>query len=153
MRVHIGATWRIRLNRPCAATMRPMSNYFDHLFYLETCTIQYLVEIVLLCLSLDACDDFHLAHVLITTALVLRRRSAWCGTCSPVGLTPAVVVRSPLPLIIRYRFKRAGNVNRRRCRATYCLYIRTASAVRLETGANFACTLQGPNIRSARTAR
>jgi len=21
--VHIGATWRIRLNRPCAATMRP----------------------------------------------------------------------------------------------------------------------------------
>jgi len=23
VRVHIGATWRIRLNRPCAATMRP----------------------------------------------------------------------------------------------------------------------------------
>jgi len=22
-RVHIGATWRIRLNRPCAAAMRP----------------------------------------------------------------------------------------------------------------------------------
>jgi len=23
MRLHIGATWRIRLNRPCAAAMRP----------------------------------------------------------------------------------------------------------------------------------
>ena len=29
--VHIGATWRIRLNRPCAAAMRSVSNYFDHL--------------------------------------------------------------------------------------------------------------------------
>ena len=32
---HIGATWRIQLNRPCAAAMRPyMSNYFDHLLLL-----------------------------------------------------------------------------------------------------------------------
>ena len=30
---HIGATRRIRLNRPCVVAMRPyMSNYFDHLF-------------------------------------------------------------------------------------------------------------------------
>jgi len=32
--VHNIATWRIPLNRPCAAAMRPMSNYFDHLFCL-----------------------------------------------------------------------------------------------------------------------
>jgi len=30
--VHIGATWRIRLNRPFVVVMRPTSNYFDHLF-------------------------------------------------------------------------------------------------------------------------
>jgi len=30
--VHIGATWRIQLNDPCASTMRPRSNDFDHLF-------------------------------------------------------------------------------------------------------------------------
>jgi len=30
--VHIGATWRIRLHRLCAAAMGPFSNYFDHLF-------------------------------------------------------------------------------------------------------------------------
>ena len=30
--VRTGATWRIRLKFPCAAAMRPMSNYFDHLF-------------------------------------------------------------------------------------------------------------------------
>jgi len=29
--VHIGATWRIRLNRPCVAAMRLVSDYFDHL--------------------------------------------------------------------------------------------------------------------------
>jgi len=30
--VHSGATWRIRLNRPCAAAMWSfLSNYFDHL--------------------------------------------------------------------------------------------------------------------------
>ena len=31
--VHIGATWRIRLNRPCASAMRSifLSNYFDQL--------------------------------------------------------------------------------------------------------------------------
>ena len=30
--VHIGAIWRIRLNCPCAAAIRPyMSNYFDYL--------------------------------------------------------------------------------------------------------------------------
>jgi len=28
---HFGATWRIRLNDPCAAAMRPWSNDFDHL--------------------------------------------------------------------------------------------------------------------------
>ena len=33
--VHIGATWQIRLNRPCAAVMRLMSNYFDDLFCLK----------------------------------------------------------------------------------------------------------------------
>jgi len=26
--MHTGATWRIQLNRPCAAAMRPRSNYF-----------------------------------------------------------------------------------------------------------------------------
>ena len=36
--VHIGATWRIRLNCPCAAAMRLMSNYFDHLLSLTTPT-------------------------------------------------------------------------------------------------------------------
>jgi len=30
--VHIDATQRIRLNRPRAAAMGLMSNYFDHLF-------------------------------------------------------------------------------------------------------------------------
>jgi len=29
--IHIGATWRILLNRPCAAAIRPCINYFDHL--------------------------------------------------------------------------------------------------------------------------
>jgi len=29
--VHIGATWRIRLNRPCAAGMRPYVKLLDHL--------------------------------------------------------------------------------------------------------------------------
>ena len=33
--VHIGATWRIRLNCPRAARCGFMSNYFDHLF--STC--------------------------------------------------------------------------------------------------------------------
>jgi len=28
IRVHIGATWRIQLNRPCAAAMHLISNYF-----------------------------------------------------------------------------------------------------------------------------
>jgi len=31
--ISIGATWRIRLNRPCAAAMRAYVNDFDHLFY------------------------------------------------------------------------------------------------------------------------
>jgi len=32
---HIGATWRTRLSRPCAAAMRPtMSNYSDHSLFL-----------------------------------------------------------------------------------------------------------------------
>jgi len=31
-RVHIGANWQLQLNRPCAASMRPYVNYFDHLF-------------------------------------------------------------------------------------------------------------------------
>jgi len=37
--VHIGATWRIRLNRPCAAavSMRPfLWNYFGHLIVVRT---------------------------------------------------------------------------------------------------------------------
>jgi len=29
--MHIHATWRIRLNRPCAAAMRPYVNYFQNL--------------------------------------------------------------------------------------------------------------------------
>ena len=29
--MRISATWRIRVNRPCAAEVRPLSNYFDHL--------------------------------------------------------------------------------------------------------------------------
>jgi len=29
--VHIGATWRIRLNHPCVQPCSLMSNYFDHL--------------------------------------------------------------------------------------------------------------------------
>jgi len=29
--VYIGATWWIRLNRPCAAVMRPFDKFFDHL--------------------------------------------------------------------------------------------------------------------------
>jgi len=32
--VHIGATWRIRLSRPCAVAMQPMSNYSEHLLWL-----------------------------------------------------------------------------------------------------------------------
>jgi len=35
MEVHVGATWLIWLNRPCAVTMRPVSNYFDHLLLLN----------------------------------------------------------------------------------------------------------------------
>jgi len=31
--VHIGATWRIRLNDPYAAAVRPRVNFFDHLFF------------------------------------------------------------------------------------------------------------------------
>jgi len=31
--VHIGAIWRIRLNRPCVAAMRLVSDYFDHLLW------------------------------------------------------------------------------------------------------------------------
>jgi len=31
MAVHIITTYRIRFNRPRAAAMRPLSNYFDHL--------------------------------------------------------------------------------------------------------------------------
>ena len=30
-RLHIGATWRIRLNCPCAVAIRPLSNYSNHL--------------------------------------------------------------------------------------------------------------------------
>jgi len=30
--VHIGATWRIWLNRPCAMECDRLSTYFDHLF-------------------------------------------------------------------------------------------------------------------------
>ena len=35
MWVHIDATWRIRLNRPCAAVMRPYVKLLDHLLLLE----------------------------------------------------------------------------------------------------------------------
>jgi len=35
--VHIGATWRIRLNRPCARRCGFISNYFDHLLLLLGC--------------------------------------------------------------------------------------------------------------------
>jgi len=39
--VHIGVTWRIRLNRPCAAARCGfISNYFDHLLVI-TCTHHY----------------------------------------------------------------------------------------------------------------
>jgi len=31
--VHIGATWRIRLNRSCMGRCGLMSNYFDYLLY------------------------------------------------------------------------------------------------------------------------
>ena len=31
--VHIGATWRIRLNHQCVAAMRPMSVYFGYLLF------------------------------------------------------------------------------------------------------------------------
>jgi len=34
--VHIDATWRIPLNRPCAAAMDLLSNYFNHVFILFT---------------------------------------------------------------------------------------------------------------------
>jgi len=34
--VHIGATWQIQLNRPCAMAMRPMLNYFDHLLVMAS---------------------------------------------------------------------------------------------------------------------
>ena len=38
--VHIGATWRIPLNRPCAAAMRPfLSNYFDQLFVMTAVVV------------------------------------------------------------------------------------------------------------------
>ena len=33
-RVHIGATWRIQSNRPCAAAMRPYVKLFDAFDYL-----------------------------------------------------------------------------------------------------------------------
>jgi len=32
--LHTGATWRMPLNCPCAAAMRMLSNYFDHLLSL-----------------------------------------------------------------------------------------------------------------------
>jgi len=35
-RKHIAVTWRIRLNHPSMAAMCLMSNYFDHLLYLDT---------------------------------------------------------------------------------------------------------------------
>ena len=35
MAVRIGATWRIRLNDPCARRCGIMSNYFDHLLTLN----------------------------------------------------------------------------------------------------------------------
>jgi len=36
MEMHIGATWRIRVNRPRAAAMRLyLSNYFDQLLWLD----------------------------------------------------------------------------------------------------------------------
>jgi len=35
--VHVGATWRIRLNRPCAAAMRPFCQIScDHLLVVNT---------------------------------------------------------------------------------------------------------------------
>jgi len=39
-RVHIGAAWRIRLSRPCAAAMRP---YFDHLLNGHLIPCSYVV--------------------------------------------------------------------------------------------------------------
>jgi len=41
--MHIGAIWRIRLNRLCAAAMRPYVKYFDYLILL------LLGRIVVLC--------------------------------------------------------------------------------------------------------
>jgi len=40
--VHVFSTWRIRLNRPCAAAMRPYSNYFDQLPIVFTYNYQFL---------------------------------------------------------------------------------------------------------------
>jgi len=44
---HIGATWRIQLNRPSAAAMH---KYFDHLLYLITSIIVICVFVICICL-------------------------------------------------------------------------------------------------------
>jgi len=44
MGVHIGAIWRKRVNRPCAAAMRLMSDYFDHLFAVESTELDAKIQ-------------------------------------------------------------------------------------------------------------
>jgi len=44
--VHIGATWRIRLNDPYAAAVRPRVNFFDHLFFsFHVFVFQYFIAL------------------------------------------------------------------------------------------------------------
>jgi len=46
MEVHIGATWRIRLNRPCARAVRPYVNSFDHLSFYTSKTKPFKWRVV-----------------------------------------------------------------------------------------------------------
>jgi len=79
--VHIGVTWRIRLNRPYAAAMRPCVNYLDH-----------LLSLILPCRATrtgdDVCGCRH-SNLLLPVGVPLQRQRAlyavtiYCGEDLP----------------------------------------------------------------------
>jgi len=55
--VHIGASWRIRLNCPSSAALRGlMSNYFDHLFMVALCNRETIYIFMLWFVMVALCN-------------------------------------------------------------------------------------------------
>ena len=100
--IHIGATWRIRLNDPCAQLCGPVLNYFDRLFF--ACGAQLggpvsytdLLEYRRL-VSVAVFDHRTLSHFIgITCSCHLQHSQARAGTCFPGSKQSPIARPSPV---------------------------------------------------------